>query len=51
MLSRHWRLWLSFPSLVLLPKSGWRLAGVILLGRFRLKGWCGFLLFGCGHGG
>ena len=24
MLSRHWRLWLSFPSPGPLPKSGWR---------------------------
>ena len=26
MLSRHWRLWLSFPSSRSLPESGWRLS-------------------------
>ena len=38
MLSRHWRLWLSFPSLVLLPKGGGRLGWLLLLLWFRLKG-------------
>ncbi len=34
-----------------LPKSGWRLAGAVLRSWFRLRGGCGFLLLGCGHGG
>ena len=46
MLSRHWRLWLSFPSSRSLPKSGWRLGRLILLAWFRLKVGHGFLLVG-----
>ena len=51
MLSRHWRLWLSFPSSRSLPKSSWRLGRLILLAWFRLKVGRGFLRVGCGHGG
>ena len=34
-----------------LPESGWRLECAALLAWFRLRGGCGFLLLGCGHGG
>ncbi len=34
-----------------LPESGWRLGCAALLAWFRLRGGCGFLLLGCGHGG
>ena len=34
-----------------LPKSGWRLAWVILLAWFRLRVWLISDKIGCGHGG
>ena len=34
-----------------LPKSGWRLAGLLLLAWFRLKGGRVSDKLGCGHGG
>ena len=36
MLSRHWRLWLSFPPSRSHPKSGWRLGRLLLWSWFRL---------------
>ena len=34
-----------------LPKSGGRLSWLLLHSWFRLKGGCGSMLVGCGHGG
>ena len=37
MLSRHWRLWLSFPSPGPLPKSGWGSSWLFLLASLPLR--------------
>ena len=43
MLSRHWRLWLSFPSLALPPEEWLGFELSFLSGRLPLRGGDGFL--------